>query len=86
MLIGYDFLLRSLGPSQPLQATWWMYVVVFVVKDFAGYWVHRWEHKINFYGTAISLHHSSEGIQSRLCPATVRKVKSFPLSQYFIYR
>ena len=43
MLIGYDFLLRHLGPSQPLRATWWMYVVVFIVKDFAGYWVHRWD-------------------------------------------
>ncbi len=60
MLIGYDFLLRYLGPSQPLQATWWTYVVVFIVKDFAGYWVHRWEHEINVLWNRHLIHHSSE--------------------------
>jgi len=60
MLIGYDFLLRHLGPSQPLQATWWMFVVVFIAKDFAGYWVHRWEHEINFLWNRHLIHHSSE--------------------------
>ena len=60
MLIGYDFLLNHLGPSQPLQATWWMYLVVFVAKDFAGYWVHRWEHEINVLWNRHLVHHSSE--------------------------
>ena len=60
MLIGYDFLLNHLGPSQPLQATWWMYLIVFVAKDFAGYWVHRWEHEINVLWNRHLVHHSSE--------------------------
>ena len=60
MLIGYDFLLNHLGPSQPLQATLWMYLIVFVAKDFAGYWVHRWEHEINVLWNRHLVHHSSE--------------------------
>ena len=60
MLIGYDFLLNHLGPSQPLQATWWMYLIVFVAKDFAGYWVHRWEHEINVLWNRHLVHHSTE--------------------------
>lgn len=41
-------------------ATWWVYVVTFVVLDFQGYWVHRWAHEINFFWNKHLIHHSSE--------------------------
>ena len=30
------------------------------VLDFAGYWVHRWSHHINFFWNLHIIHHSSE--------------------------
>lgn len=35
-------------------------VIAFVAKDFAGYWMHRWEHQINFLWNRHIIHHSSE--------------------------
>ncbi len=43
-----------------LEGTWWVYVLVFVVLDFQGYWVHRWAHEINFFWNKHLIHHSSE--------------------------
>lgn len=37
-----------------------MYVSAFIVLDFAGYWTHRIDHKINFFWNAHIVHHSSE--------------------------
>lgn len=42
------------------EAVWWMYLVAFVGKDFAGYWSHRWEHAINVFWSRHLIHHSSE--------------------------
>lgn len=43
-----------------IQATLWAYIIAFVVIDFAGYWVHRLEHKINIFWNSHIVHHSSE--------------------------
>ena len=60
MLIGYDFLLNHLGPSQPLQATWWMYLIVFVAKDFADTGCTDRNMRSTSCGTGHLVHHSSE--------------------------
>jgi alkylglycerol monooxygenase len=58
-IIGYDWLVTKLAITI-LPATWMMYAVAFFVLDFAGYWVHRIDHKINFFWNAHIVHHSSE--------------------------
>lgn len=36
------------------------YIIAFIAIDFAGYWVHRWSHHINFFWNYHIIHHSSE--------------------------
>src|SRR6478735_6341087 len=43
-----------------IQSTVWTYIIAFVVIDFAGYWVHRVDHKINIFWNSHIVHHSSE--------------------------
>jgi len=43
-----------------IQSTVWTYIIGFVVIDFAGYWVHRIDHKINIFWNNHIVHHSSE--------------------------
>jgi alkylglycerol monooxygenase len=43
-----------------IQSTVWMYIIAFIVIDFAGYWVHRIDHKINIFWNSHIVHHSSE--------------------------
>ncbi len=43
-----------------IRATWLTYVVAFIAIDFAGYWVHRLQHKVNFFWNGHVIHHSSE--------------------------
>ena len=35
-------------------------VLAFIGKDFSGYWIHRLEHRINFFWNRHIIHHSSE--------------------------
>ena len=50
-------------------------VIVFIVLDFKGYWVHRWSHKINFFWNKHAIHHSSEDFN--LACALRQSVSSF---------
>lgn len=43
-----------------LEVQWWMFPLVFLVKDFAGYWIHRFEHMVNYFWNRHMIHHSSE--------------------------
>ncbi|MDE3213624.1 MAG: sterol desaturase family protein [Bacteroidota bacterium] len=38
----------------------WVYVAAFIALDFSGYWVHRIEHRFNFFWNYHIIHHSSE--------------------------
>jgi len=39
---------------------WYVFVLAFIAKDFAGYWIHRMEHRINIFWNRHIIHHSSE--------------------------
>lgn len=43
-----------------ITSTWLTFVIAFVVLDFSHYWIHRIEHKINFFWNSHIVHHSSE--------------------------
>lgn len=58
-IITYEWLVQHIAVVH-LQSTIWMYVIAFIVLDFAGYWIHRIDHKLNFFWNAHIVHHSSE--------------------------
>ena len=59
ILISYPVLLEHLALTS-IKATWGVWLVAFIVIDFAGYWNHRLSHKINFFWNQHVIHHSSE--------------------------
>lgn len=59
VIISYNFFVQHLAIVE-LKETWLLYVIGFVALDFAGYWMHRWNHTINFLWNRHIIHHSSE--------------------------
>ena len=59
VLVSYPYLLEQLSLTE-IKATWLVWLVAFFVIDFAGYWNHRLNHKINFFWNQHVIHHSSE--------------------------
>ncbi len=59
VLVTYPFLVENLAITT-IKTTWLVWVVAFVAIDFAGYWNHRLNHKINFFWNQHVIHHSSE--------------------------
>lgn len=58
-ILSYGWMVEHLAVFT-IKATWLVFVLAFVAKDFAGYWTHRWEHEINFLWNRHIIHHSSE--------------------------
>ena len=58
-IIAYSWLVSKVALIH-INATWLTYVLAFICIDFAGYWVHRWEHHINLFWNLHIIHHSSE--------------------------
>ena len=73
-ILSYDWLVNRIALSH-IQQSWLSAVVAFVVLDFAGYWVHRIDHKINFFWNSHIVHHSSE--EFNLACALRQSISSF---------
>ena len=58
-IISYDWLVNHIA-VYTIQATWLAVVVTFLIKDFGGYWNHRFNHEINVLWNRHIVHHSSE--------------------------
>ncbi len=58
-IISYAWMVEHLAIFT-IKATWLVFVLAFVAKDFAGYWTHRLEHTVNFLWNRHIIHHSSE--------------------------
>lgn len=59
ILVSYPYLVENLALTE-IKATWLVWLVAFVVIDFAGYWNHRLNHMINLFWNQHVIHHSSE--------------------------
>ena len=59
ILISYPWLSQQLAITQ-IEADLWLYLTAFICIDFASYWSHRLNHKINFFWNQHVIHHSSE--------------------------
>jgi alkylglycerol monooxygenase len=58
-IISYGWLVEHLTIYK-VQSSWLLYVIAFLALDFAGYWVHRLAHSVNFFWNNHIVHHSSE--------------------------
>ncbi len=59
IILSYPFLVRNLALTH-ISSTLAVYVIAFFALDFAGYWVHRLQHVVNFFWNGHIVHHSSE--------------------------
>lgn len=59
VLVSYPFLVESLAIFE-ININWLVWIIAFVVIDFAGYWNHRLSHHINIFWNQHVIHHSSE--------------------------
>lgn len=59
VIVSYPFLVDHLSVIS-FENSLWLYVIAFICVDFATYWNHRLNHKINFFWNQHVIHHSSE--------------------------
>ena len=59
ILISYPFLVNHLKLLE-IESTIGIYIIAFIAIDFASYWIHRLNHKINIFWNQHIIHHSSE--------------------------
>ena len=59
VIISYAWLVERVAIFE-IRNTWYVYIIAFMAKDFASYWIHRLEHTINFAWNRHIIHHSSE--------------------------
>jgi sterol desaturase/sphingolipid hydroxylase (fatty acid hydroxylase superfamily) len=58
-VLGYAWMVNRIALIH-INVTWLTYLIAFIVIDFTGYWVHRIDHKVNFFWNSHIIHHSSE--------------------------
>ena len=58
-IVSYSWLLQRVSIFN-IDSGWLTYFIAFMALDFAGYWVHRFNHEINFMWNNHIIHHSSE--------------------------
>ena len=59
VIVSYDWFESKIGIVN-IKATWMVYLIAFIGLDFAGYWVHRISHHVNYFWNTHIIHHSSE--------------------------
>ncbi len=59
VIVSYAWVEARVGLFD-IQSTWLVYVIAFIGVDFAGYWIHRLSHQVNYFWNHHIIHHSSE--------------------------
>jgi len=59
VVVSYGWLLDKLALTQ-MEAGFTTGLIVFIVQDFASYWIHRLAHRVNVFWNNHIIHHSSE--------------------------
>jgi sterol desaturase/sphingolipid hydroxylase (fatty acid hydroxylase superfamily) len=59
VIISYPFILKNIALIE-LESSSALYFIAFICIDFASYWNHRLNHKINIFWNRHVIHHSSE--------------------------
>lgn len=58
-ILGYNWFYKHVAIFD-IKSTFLVYIIAFFALDFAGYWIHRLSHGINFLWNRHVIHHSSE--------------------------
>ena len=82
ILISYPWLSQQLAITQ-IEADLWLYLAAFICIDFASYWSHRLNHKINFFWNQHIIHHSSE--EFNLACALRQSISDLFQVYFFLY-
>ena len=59
VIISYSWLVDKITLFK-LEPLWIAVLLAFIVEDFAGYWMHRLNHRVNIFWNRHIIHHSSE--------------------------
>ena len=59
VIISYSYMVENFAIFK-IETSWLLYLIAFIGLDFAGYWVHRINHSINYFWNHHIIHHSSE--------------------------
>lgn len=73
-ILSYGWMVDHIGLFQ-IKSSFLVYAIAFVSLDFAGYWIHRMSHQINFFWNKHAIHHSSE--EFNLACALRQSISSF---------
>ncbi|WP_448519100.1 sterol desaturase family protein [Rhodoflexus sp.] len=73
-IITYDWMVERVAIFK-IESTFLTVVIAFISLDFAGYWIHRIAHQVNFFWNKHAIHHSSEDFN--LACALRQSISSF---------
>ena len=59
IIVSYSYMVDNLAIFN-IESSLLVYIIAFIGIDFAGYWVHRINHSINYFWNHHIIHHSSE--------------------------
>lgn len=59
IVVSYGYLVENFALFN-FESSFLLYIIAFIGIDFAGYWVHRINHSINYFWNHHIIHHSSE--------------------------
>ena len=59
VILSYGWMVEHMALTQ-IPSTTAVYIIAFILIDFASYWSHRWNHEINLFWNRHIVHHSSE--------------------------
>ncbi len=59
IILSYGWMVENFALIE-VESSWLVYALAFIGLDFAGYWVHRISHQVNYFWNHHIIHHSSE--------------------------
>ncbi len=82
VILSYGWMVEHFAIFE-IKSTVWVYILAFIGLDFAGYWSHRFNHKINVFWNRHVVHHSSE--EFNLSCALRQTISAFVGIYFFLY-
>lgn len=83
VIVSYDWMVKTFALVH-ISNSFWVYILAFIGLDFAGYWVHRISHHVNFFWNTHIIHHSSE--EFNLACALRQSISNFfSITVFFLF-
>jgi sterol desaturase/sphingolipid hydroxylase (fatty acid hydroxylase superfamily) len=83
VIVSYDWMVKTFALVH-IANSFWVYLLAFIGLDFAGYWVHRISHHVNFFWNTHIIHHSSE--EFNLACALRQSISNFfSITVFFLF-